>query len=201
MAKTRGESTPSPALEALPDLGARNPSTEALIAAKPDLLITDQIDKVAGNKGGPSVAEWKELGVATYVVGGGRATGLDEDSPGIGVLFADLDKLGAIFEVQAPARVLADQVRGRLDDVRRRTGEQAKPGVIEVSQVSGQLYVTSGACRTTCSNGRAAGTCSPNCRASSRRSVPNRSSPATRRRSPPTTSRRHPTGSVTRSPT
>ncbi|SDI37954.1 iron complex transport system substrate-binding protein [Sinosporangium album] len=147
VAKTRGESAPSPELKerlaSLPNLGTRSPSTEALIAAKPELLITDQVEKVSGDNGSPSVEELKRLGVATYVAGGCSAD-LSVDSPGLDSLFADLKQLGTVFGVQEPAQALADKLRARLDDVSRRTSQQTKPGVVEVSQVAGQLYVTSG---------------------------------------------------------
>ncbi|ONI78052.1 ABC transporter substrate-binding protein [Actinosynnema sp. ALI-1.44] len=148
VAKTRGESAPSPALkarlESLPNLGVRNPSTEALIAAKPDLLITDQLDKVSGSNGGPTVDELKQLGVATFVVGGDCVRDIAEDSAGLDALDADLDQFGKVFEVQTAARALADQLRARLDDTRRRTAQQPKVGIVEVAQVAGQLYVTTG---------------------------------------------------------
>jgi iron complex transport system substrate-binding protein len=148
VAKTHGESAPLPQLKArlasLPNLGTRNPSTEALVAAKPDLLITDQVAKVSGNQGSPTVAELMRMGIATYVVGGGCATGLTSDSSGLESLFTDVRQLGAIFGVPGRARALADRLRTRPDDVRRRTARQPRPGVAELSHVAGQLYVTSG---------------------------------------------------------
>ncbi|WP_218005702.1 ABC transporter substrate-binding protein [Actinomadura hibisca] len=148
VAKTRGESAPAPELKArlaaLPSLGTRNPSVEALIAAKADLLITDQVEKVSGKPGSPSIAELKRLGIATYVVGGGCAADLKSDTSGLAALDADLRQLGTIFGVGARARALADELRGELDDVQRRTAREPRRKVAEISQVAGQLYVTSG---------------------------------------------------------
>ncbi|WP_411080217.1 ABC transporter substrate-binding protein [Streptomyces sp. cmx-18-6] len=148
VAKTRGESAPAPELRerlaALPSLGTRNPSVEALVAAKPDLLITDQVEKVSGKLGSPSVNELKRLGIATYVVGGGCAADLRSDTSGLDALDADLHQLGTIFGVETRAQALADELRGTLDDVRRRTAEEPRPKVAEISQVAGRLYVTSG---------------------------------------------------------
>ncbi|MFD4276779.1 ABC transporter substrate-binding protein [Streptomyces cyaneofuscatus] len=148
VAKTRGESAPAPELKerlaALPGLGTRNPNTEALIAARPDLLITDQVEKVSGKGGSPSVAELKRLGVATYVVGGGCAADLSADTSGLEALDADLRQLGAIFGVETRARALAGTLRGSLDEVRRRIAREPGREVAEISQVAGQLYVTTG---------------------------------------------------------
>ncbi|MGA6169175.1 ABC transporter substrate-binding protein [Streptomyces sp. NPDC012600] len=148
VAKTRGESAPAPELKdrlaALPSLGTRNPGVEALVAAKPDLLITDQVEKVSGKLGSPSIAELKKLGIATYVVGGGCAADLRSDTSGLDALDTDIQQLGTIFGVKADARKLADKLRGSLDDVRRRTAQEPRQEVAEISQVAGQLYVTSG---------------------------------------------------------
>ncbi|MBV7243615.1 ABC transporter substrate-binding protein [Streptomyces sp. MW-W600-10] len=148
VAKTRGESAPAPELKErlakLPSLGTRNPSVEALIAAKPDLLITDQVEKVSGKLGSPSIAELEKLGIATYVVGGGCAADLSADTSGLDALDADLGQLGTIFGVEARAKALRDELRGSLDDVRRRTAQQPRSEVAEISQVAGQLYVTTG---------------------------------------------------------
>ncbi|MFD5556464.1 ABC transporter substrate-binding protein [Streptomyces sp. NPDC127068] len=148
VAKTRGESAPAPELKkrlaALPSLGSRNPSTEALVAAKPDLLITDQIEKVSGNQGSPTIAELKKLGIATYVVSGGCAKDLAADTSGLASLDADLDQLGTIFAVEKRADALTDRLHGKLDDVRKRIAEQPERKVVEISRVAGQLYVTSG---------------------------------------------------------
>ncbi|MGX2993196.1 ABC transporter substrate-binding protein [Streptomyces sp. JNUCC 64] len=148
VAKTRGESAPAPELRkrlaALPSLGARNPGTEALVAAKPDLLITDQIEKVSGNQGSPTIAELRKLGIATYVVGGGCAKDLTSDTSGLDSLDGDLDQLGTVFDVKERARALADRLHGKLDDVRQRVADRPKRKVAEISRVAGQLYVTSG---------------------------------------------------------
>lgn len=148
VAKTRGESAPSPELKerlaALPSLGTRNPGVEALVAAEPDLLITDQVEKVSGELGSPSIAELKELGIATYVVGGGCAADLRSDTSGLDALDTDVQQLGTVFGVEAHARKLADKLRGSLDDVSRRTALEPRREVAEISQVAGQLYVTSG---------------------------------------------------------
>lgn len=148
VAKTRGESAPAPKLKArlaaLPSLGTRNPSVEALVAAKPDLLITDQVEKVSGKQGSPSIAELERLGIATYVVGGGCAADLSADTSGLDALDADIHQLGTIFGVPKRAETLADKLRGSLDGVRRKTAEEPRPKVAEISQVAGQLYVSSG---------------------------------------------------------
>ncbi|MCQ1580747.1 ABC transporter substrate-binding protein [Streptomyces parvus] len=148
VAKTRGESAPAPELKerlaALPSLGTRNPSVEALVGAKPDLLITDQVEKVSGKLGSPSIAELEKLGIATYVVGGGCAADLSEDTSGLEALDGDIRQLGTIFGVEARARKLADKLNGSLDDVRRRTAQEPRTKVAKLSQVAGQLYVTSG---------------------------------------------------------
>ncbi|MEV3873180.1 ABC transporter substrate-binding protein [Streptomyces sp. NPDC049906] len=148
VAKTRGESAPAPELRDrladLPSLGARNPSTEAMMAAKLDLLITDQVEKVSGKQGSPTVAELKRLGIATYVVGGGCAKDLAADASGLEALDGDLRQLGRIFEVEDRAKKVADQKREELDDVRRRVADQPKRSVAKISRVAGQLYVTSG---------------------------------------------------------
>ncbi|MFH9397025.1 ABC transporter substrate-binding protein [Streptomyces sp. NPDC017556] len=148
VAKTRGESAPAPELKerlaALPSLGTRNPGVEALIAARPDLLITDQVEKVSGKQGSPSIAELSELGIATYVVGGGCAADLRSDTSGLDALDADLHQLGVIFGVEDHAHELVDELRGELDAVRRRTAKEPERKVAELSQVAGQLYVTSG---------------------------------------------------------
>ncbi|MEU6485854.1 ABC transporter substrate-binding protein [Streptomyces sp. NPDC046887] len=148
VAKTRGESAPAPELKArlaaLPSLGSRNPSIEALVAAKPELLITDQVEKVSGKAGSPSIAELKKLGIATYVVGGGCAADLRSDTSGLDALDGDLRQLGTIFGVRARAQELTDELHGSLDDIRKKTAQAPKPKVAELSQVAGQLYVTSG---------------------------------------------------------
>lgn len=148
VAKTRGESAPAPELKArlaaLPSLGTRNPGVEALVAAKPDLLITDQVEKVSGKLGSPSIAELERLGIATYVVGGGCAADLSSDTSGLDALDADLHQLGTILGVGTRAQALADKLRGSLDDVRRQTAQEPRRKVAEISQVAGQLYVTSG---------------------------------------------------------
>ncbi|MFE2293884.1 ABC transporter substrate-binding protein [Streptomyces sp. NPDC059452] len=148
VAKTRGESAPAPELKerlaALPGLGARSPSVEALVATGPDLLITDQVEKVSGELGSPSIDELEQLGIATYVVGGGCAADLRSDTSGLDALDADIQQLGTVFGVEARARKLADKVRGSLDDVRRRTAREPRREVAEISQVAGRLCVTSG---------------------------------------------------------
>ncbi|MFD0425230.1 ABC transporter substrate-binding protein [Streptomyces parvus] len=148
VAKTRGESAPAPELKqrlaALPSLGTRNPSVEALVGAKPDLLITDQVEKVSGKLGSPSIAELEKLGIATYVVGGGCAADLSEDTSGLEALDGDIRQLGTVFGVEARARKLADKLNGSLDDVRRQTAQEPRTKVAKLSQVAGQLYVTSG---------------------------------------------------------
>ncbi|WP_278262528.1 ABC transporter substrate-binding protein [Nocardia sp. AG03] len=148
VAKTRGESSPTPELSerlaALPSLGTRNPSAEALVAAQPDLLVADQVAKVSGNQGSPSIDELRQLGIATYVADGGCAQGLTADTTGVDSLFADIDRFGTIFGIEEQAATLAGQLRARLDDIRARTGTPARVDVVEVSQVGGQLYVTTG---------------------------------------------------------
>lgn len=148
VAKTRGESTPAPELKArlasLPSLGTRYPNEEALLAAKPDLLVTDQAEKVSGEQGAPSSGDLERAGIATYVVGGGCAMRQNDDGSGIDALFADIRALGAIFDVPERADALAERLRGRLEQVRRRTAGEPRPDVAEMSQVAGQLYVTAG---------------------------------------------------------
>ncbi|MFD3643829.1 ABC transporter substrate-binding protein [Streptomyces griseus] len=148
VAKTRGESAPAPELKerlaALPGLGTRNPSVEALVAAGPDLLITDQVEKVSGRTGSPSIAELEGLGIATYVVGGGCAADLTTDTSGLEALDTDVRQLGAVFGVETRAEALADRLLGDLDDVRRRIAREPGREVAKVSQVGGRLYVTSG---------------------------------------------------------
>lgn len=148
VAKTRGESAPAPELKerlaALPSLGARNPSVEALAGAGPDLLITDQVEKVSGKLGSPGIAELEKLGIATYVVGGGCAADLSKDTSGLEALDGDIRQLGTIFGVEARAQKLAEKMNGRLDDVRRQVAQEPRTEVAKLSQVAGQLYVTSG---------------------------------------------------------
>ncbi|MGW7531639.1 ABC transporter substrate-binding protein [Amycolatopsis sp. NPDC054798] len=147
VAKTRGESAPLPELKdrlgALPDLGPRVPGTEALLAAKPDLLISDQVEKISGRQGGPAIGELKRMKIPAYVVNG---CAKDQDAHGNGLdsLFTDLQQLGKIFGVPARAQALTDQLRARLNDVQARTARQPKLTVAGVSQVANQLYVTSG---------------------------------------------------------
>lgn len=148
VAKTRGESAPAPELRtrlaALPSLGTRNPSVEAVVAAKPDLLITDQVEKVSGRAGSPGIAELRRLGIATYVVGGGCAADLSADTSGLEALDTDLHQLGTIFGVETRAKALTGKVRRSLDGVRRKTAQEPRRKVAEISQVAGQLHVTSG---------------------------------------------------------
>lgn len=147
VAKTRGESAPLPALKkhlaAVRNIGTRNPSTEALITTKPDLLITDQIEKVSGKENGPTIAELKRLNIATYVAGD-CAPNVTSESAGLEPLFTDLRQLGEIFGVTARARAQTNRLRGRLDDVRRRTAHQPRVGVVEIARVGAQLHGTAG---------------------------------------------------------
>ncbi|MFB8217129.1 ABC transporter substrate-binding protein [Streptomyces anulatus] len=148
VARTRGESAPAPELKerlaALPGLGTRNPSVEALAAVEPDLLITDQVEKVSGRMGSPSIAELERLGIATYVVGGGCAEDLSADTSGLEALDTDIRQLGAVLGVETRAEALADRLRGDLDDVRARIAREPRREVAEISQVAGRLYVTTG---------------------------------------------------------
>ncbi|MFE2974488.1 ABC transporter substrate-binding protein [Streptomyces sp. NPDC059258] len=131
-------------LAALPGLGVRNPGVEALATAAPDLLITDQVEKVSGEVGSPSIADLERLGIATYVVGGGCAADLGEDTSGLEALDGDIRQLGTIFGVEARAEELADELNGSLDGVRRQLAQRPRTKVAKLSQVAGRLYVTSG---------------------------------------------------------
>ncbi|WP_257133561.1 ABC transporter substrate-binding protein [Streptomyces sp. f51] len=107
-------------------------------------MITDQVEKVSGKLGSPSIAELEKLGIATYVVGGGCAADLREDTSGLEALDGDIRQLGTIFGVEARAQKLAEKMNGRLDDVRKQVAQEPRTKVAKLSQVAGRLYVTSG---------------------------------------------------------
>lgn len=134
------------ALKKLPDLGDQNPSREALIASKPDLVISEQAHQLSGSRGTPSIKDLEASGIAAYVSAGGCAKSTDSDTSSIvSTVLTDIENYGTLFGVRDRARELAARCTRQLDEVKEKLADRPPVRVAQISQIGGQIYAAAGA--------------------------------------------------------
>lgn len=105
------------AYEAIPVISERYPAREVVLAEDPDLLFAG-FNSAFGEKALGSQQEWNGLGIGTYLVNV-ECRNLHPANVTLTTepLFIDLERIGALFDVEDRADALAGEIRARLDAV------------------------------------------------------------------------------------
>jgi iron complex transport system substrate-binding protein len=135
--------TPYPQTAKVPVLSKSNlTSTEVLLGARPDLVISDLVYRLTPSQGGASLDRLQQAGVQSYVdTAGCTAT---ESGGRVADAFTDLENLGRIFGVQSKAHALVTKLQAQLADVHKRVAGQPTVTVFKGTLYSGQYYPTAG---------------------------------------------------------
>lgn len=134
---------PPPETTQVPVLSANNAtSTEVLLGARPDLVISDLAYRLDPNQGGASLSKLQRAGVKAYVA----TAGCSPTSIGGAVTdeFTDVENLGKIFGVEPQARALVTRLKGELADVEGRVAGQPKVTVFEGTLYGDKFYPVAG---------------------------------------------------------
>lgn len=119
------------------------PSTEVLLGAQPDMVISDLVYRLTPSQGGAaSLARLQQAGVQSYVDTAGCS--VTESGGRVADAFTDVENLGKIFGVESRARALVTKLKGQLADVERRVAGQPKVTVFKGTLYTGQYYPTAG---------------------------------------------------------
>lgn len=130
---------PPPETAEVPVLSPSNlTSTESLLGARPDLVISDLAYRLDPAQQGASLERLQEAGVKSYVSAGGCTPNYTEGH--VEDVFTDLENLGQIFGVQSEAQALADELKADLADVERRVADQPKVSAFMGTVYGGQYY-------------------------------------------------------------
>lgn len=124
------------AVAAVPVLSSSVPSKEALLAAEPDLIVSDGEYWFDGERL-QTMDELEELGIEVYVNSGYCFA--DVTAGRVDDVLTDLDALGTLFDVQPRAQELIAQTEQRLSDLQ--ADRPAEPVDTVMLQVfDGQVY-------------------------------------------------------------
>ena len=113
----------------VPVLASKYPSTEVLLAARPDFLYA-AYPGAFGPTGVGSRADWKARGVDTYLAPAGCADRNRPPGVTLETTFNELRDVARIFGVTARAAKLIDTYRAELRSVQDRVGADAKPPAV-----------------------------------------------------------------------
>jgi iron complex transport system substrate-binding protein len=134
---------PYPQTAKVPVLSKSNAtSTEVLLGARPDLVISDLVYRLTPSQGGASLARLQQAGVLSYVDTAGCST--TESGGRVADAFTDLENLGKIFGMEPQARALVAKLQAQLADVERRVAGLPKVTVFKGTLYSNQYYPTAG---------------------------------------------------------
>lgn len=134
---------PPPETAGVPVLSTNNvTSTESLLGARPDLVISDLAYRLDPAQQGASLEQLEQVGVKSYVSAGGCTTNYTEGS--VQDVFTDLENLGQIFGVQPQADALAEKLRADLADVERRVADRPKVPAFVGTVYGGEYYPVTG---------------------------------------------------------
>lgn len=134
---------PYPQTAQVPVLSKSNvTSTEVLLGARPDLVISDLVYRLTPSQGGASLDRLEQAGVQSYVDTAGCTT--TESGGRVADAFTDVENLGKIFGVESRARALVAKLQAQLADVERRVAGQPKVTVFKGTLYNGQYYPTAG---------------------------------------------------------
>lgn len=130
---------PPPETAKVPVLSKNNlTSTESILGARPDLVISDLAYRLDPAQKGASLDQLAEVGIQSYVAAAGCTTNYTEGR--FDDVFTDLENLGKVFGVQAKAKELADQLKADVADVQRRVAGQPDVSVFEGTIYGDQFY-------------------------------------------------------------
>jgi iron complex transport system substrate-binding protein len=113
-------------------------STESILGARPDLVISDLAYRLDPAQKGASLDQLAEVGIQSYVAAAGCTPNYTEGR--FDDVFTDLENLGKIFGVQAEAKQLAEDLRADVADVERRVAGQPDVSVFEGTIYGDQFY-------------------------------------------------------------
>lgn len=134
---------PYPQTAHVPVLSPSNvTSTEVLLGARPDLVISDLVYRLTPSQGGASLDRLRQAGVQSYVAAAGCTTTGTKGR--VSDAFTDVENLGRIFGVESKAQALVTKLKGQLSDVQRRVAGQPKVTVFKGTLYNGQYYPTAG---------------------------------------------------------
>lgn len=104
------------AYESVPEVYEEVPAREVVLASNADFLFSG-FDSAFRDTQLGSEAEWHAIGIGTYLVDSECRNKYPGNVPiPVDTLFVDLERIGALFEVEERAGVVADQLRARLDE-------------------------------------------------------------------------------------
>lgn len=115
---------------------------EVVVAARPDLLLVNDENQVAGEQGGPSYDDLDSAGANVFVLGDycqGKPAPTTVDA-----VYRDVRDLGAILGVPDRARTLESDLRKRVAAAGSKRGERPQLSAAVVQSYDGKLYVSSG---------------------------------------------------------
>lgn len=115
---------------------------EVVVAARPDLLLVNDENQVAGEQGGPSYDDLDAAGANVFVLGDycqGKPAPTTMDA-----VYRDVRDLGAILGVPDRARTLEADLRRRVAAAGARRGDRPQLSAAVVQSYDGKLYVSSG---------------------------------------------------------
>lgn len=134
---------PPPETADVPVLSTNNlTSTESLLGARPDLVISDLAYRLDPAQQGASLEQLEQAGVQSYVSAGGCTTNYTEGW--VKDVFTDLENLGRIFGVQPQADALAEKLRADLADVERRVADRPTVSAFMGTVYGGEYYPVTG---------------------------------------------------------
>lgn len=120
----------------------RTASTEVLLGARPDLIVSDYSYRLDASAGGASGTELEKAGITAYIAAGGCAyTGAGGT---VSDVLTDIDNLGTIFGVRDRADALVTKLKQELTDVAGRVTGQPEPTVLEFTLDGDKQYPISG---------------------------------------------------------
>jgi iron complex transport system substrate-binding protein len=134
---------PLPQVARVPILSPKNvTSTEVLLNAQPDLVMSDLAYRLDPGYGGASLSQLQQAGIPSYVATAGcsvtEATGSVADE------FTDIANLGRIFGVESRARALNSKLKGDLASAERRVSSQPMVSAFEGTLYGTQYYPVAG---------------------------------------------------------
>nr|WP_273377614.1 ABC transporter substrate-binding protein [Actinopolymorpha pittospori] len=131
--------SPPPQTAKAPVLSKENlTSTESILGASPDLVISDLAYRLDPAQKGASLDQLKQAGIQSYVAAAGCTANYTEGR--FTDVFTDLENLGKIFGVHAKAKELTDKLKAEVADVERRVAGQPEVSVFEGTMYGDQFY-------------------------------------------------------------
>ncbi|MGH3901783.1 MAG: ABC transporter substrate-binding protein [Pseudonocardiaceae bacterium] len=118
------------------------PTTETILAAKPDFFLTNGDSQLSGESGSITRADLEKIDANPYVMG--RNCKDFKGTVDVDAVYEDITNLGAIFGVPDKAKTLIDELRARVAAAKALRGQAQKPRVAYVGVFEDKLYALSG---------------------------------------------------------